>query len=102
MVYDITSAKSFENLMQWHTDFISKAGPKDSQNFPFFLFGNKCDRVDDRKVSQDTVNKWTKMNNNIPYEETSAINGRNIEESFMKIAKHLLLHQLSTQENQLL
>jgi Ras-related protein Rab-7A len=101
-VYDITSAKSFENLTQWHTDFISKAGPKDAQNFPFFLFGNKCDRVEDRKVSQDTVNKWTKMNNNIPYEETSAINGRNIEESFMKIAKHLLLHQLSTQENQLL
>ena len=42
------------------------------------------------------------MNNNIPYEETSAINGKNIEESFMKIAKHLLLHQLSTQDNPLL
>ena len=91
MVYDITSAKSFENLTQWHSDFITKAGPKDSENFPFFLFGNKSDRTEDRKVSSDNVKKWTKMNNNMPYEETSAIKGTNIDENFMKIAKHLLL-----------
>ncbi len=103
MVYDITNAKSFENLSQWHSDFLHKAAPKDQENYPFFLFGNKSDKADtDRKVSLDTVQKWTRMNNNIPYEETSAVKGTNVEENFIKIGKHLLLQQMSSQDNPLL
>ncbi len=42
------------------------------------------------------------MNNNIPYEETSAMKGTNIEVNFIKIAKHLLLQEMSRGENSLL
>ena len=103
LVYDITNGKSFENLSQWHSDFLHKAAPKDQDNYPFFLFGNKCDKTEtDRKVSLEVVQKWTKMNNNIPYEETSAMKGTNIEVNFIKIAKHLLLQQMTSGENSLL
>lgn len=50
LVYDITNAKSFDSLDQWKQDFLIKANPKNSDNFPFFLFGNKFDKANDRKV----------------------------------------------------
>jgi Ras-related protein Rab-7A len=51
LVYDITNQRSFENLEQWKQDFLIKANPKDQDNFPFFVFGNKVDRANERKVS---------------------------------------------------
>ena len=36
----------------WKNDFIAKANPKDPENFPFFVFGNKLDKSDERKVIQ--------------------------------------------------
>ena len=50
LVYDITNAKSFENLALWRQDFLVKANPKDADNFPFFVFGNKSDKATERKV----------------------------------------------------
>lgn len=50
MVYDITNARSFENLTIWKQDFLVKANPKDPENFPFFVFGNKVDKANERKV----------------------------------------------------
>ena len=50
LVYDLTNAKSFESLEMWKNDFIVKANPKDPDNFPFFVFGNKLDKSDERKV----------------------------------------------------
>lgn len=50
LVYDITNARSFENMAMWKNDFIVKANPKDPENFPFFVFGNKLDKADERKV----------------------------------------------------
>jgi len=51
LVYDITNARSFENLNLWRQDFLVKANPKDPDNFPFFVFGNKADKAADRKVN---------------------------------------------------
>jgi len=51
LVYDITNARSFENLTVWKQDFLVKANPKDPESFPFFVFGNKVDKANDRKVS---------------------------------------------------
>jgi Ras-related protein Rab-7A len=50
LVYDITNARSFENLNLWRQDFLVKANPKDPDNFPFFVFGNKADKAAERKV----------------------------------------------------
>jgi Ras-related protein Rab-7A len=51
LVYDITNARSFENLALWRQDFLVKANPKDPDHFPFFVFGNKADKEIERKVS---------------------------------------------------
>ena len=48
LVYDITNSKSFENLSIWKQEFLMKAMPKDPDLVPFFVLGNKVDRVDDR------------------------------------------------------
>ena len=51
LVYDITSQKTFENLNIWRQDFLLKANPKDADNFPFFVFGNKVDKANERQVN---------------------------------------------------
>jgi Ras-related protein Rab-7A len=91
LVYSITDPKSFENLNTWKSDFIAKAGPKYPEKFPFFVFGNKSDRAEtDRKVNTQYVEQWLARNNNHPYEETSALNGNNIEAAFSRLARNLL------------
>jgi Ras-related protein Rab-7A len=54
---------------------LVKANPKDHENFPFFVFGNKLDKANERKVPQKKVEEWLRKNNDIPYEETSALEG---------------------------
>ena len=49
-MYDITNARSFENLDIWKQDFLVKSNPKNPDAFPFFVFGNKVDKANDRKV----------------------------------------------------
>jgi len=34
----------------WKQDFLVKANPKNPDNFPFFVFGNKLDKAEERKV----------------------------------------------------
>lgn len=41
------------------------------------------------------VEDWLLKNNNIPYEETSALEGQNVETSFNKIANNLLKQAMS-------
>jgi hypothetical protein len=40
------------------------------------------------------VEEWLQKNNNIPYEETSALEGQNVELSFNNIAHKLLKNAL--------
>lgn len=48
LVYDITNAASFDRLATWKQNFLDKALPKDPTNFPFFVFGNKKDKENER------------------------------------------------------
>ena len=50
------------------------------------MFGNKIDKANDRKVPQKKVEEWLRKNNDIPYEETSALEGSNVEVAFNRIA----------------
>ena len=81
-----------------------KANPSKPESFPFFVFGNKLDKADERKVKVYSkeikvpivkVEEWLKKNNNLPYEEVSAIEGANVEVAFNRIAQQLLRKQLS-------
>ena len=73
-------------MQSWRNNFLEKCMPKDPQNFPFFVFGNKKDREADRQVGQAQVKEWLKANNDAPFQETSALDSQNIELAFDGIA----------------
>lgn len=43
-------AKTFENLDSWRDEFLIQAGPRDPDNFPFVVLGNKIDLENQRVV----------------------------------------------------
>ncbi len=55
LVFDITELKTFDNVDNWRTEFITQLNPKDPENFPFVLIGNKCDKENERKVGNKRV-----------------------------------------------
>jgi len=50
LVYDVNNAKSFETLDSWRDEFLIQASPRDSDNFPFVVLGNKIDIEESRRV----------------------------------------------------
>ncbi|KAH1135112.1 hypothetical protein GLYMA_05G184600v4 [Glycine max] len=61
----------------------------DPEAFPFVLLGNKVD-VDggnSRRVTEKKARDWCASRGNIPYFETSAKEGYNVEEAFLCVAK---------------
>lgn len=92
LVYDVNVMKSFDNLNNWREEFLIQASPSDPENFPFVVIGNKID-VDggnSRVVSEKKARAWCASKGNIPYFETSAKEGVNVEEAFQCIAKNAL------------
>ncbi|KAI8091076.1 small GTPase superfamily [Gilbertella persicaria] len=91
LVYDVNNNKSYESLGQWHDEFLVQASPRDPDNFPFVVLGNKID-VDESKrmVSQKRAMAFCQAKGNIPYFETSAKDAINVEQAFQTIAKNAL------------
>ncbi|RVX12156.1 Ras-related protein Rab7 [Vitis vinifera] len=98
LVYDVNVMKSFDNLNNWREEFLIQASPSDPENFPFVVLGNKVD-VDggnSRVVClgihcfRQKARAWCASKGNIPYFETSAKEGINVEEAFQCIAKNAL------------
>ena len=50
LVYDVTQATTFKNLESWRDEFLIQASPRDPENFPFVVIGNKVDMADNRTV----------------------------------------------------
>ncbi|KAL7718592.1 putative intermediate compartment protein [Entamoeba marina] len=57
LVYDITNRQSFEHIEKWLND--SRINIKPQQQLPnYILIGNKCDLVNERKVSYEEAYKY--------------------------------------------
>ncbi|VDN48902.1 unnamed protein product, partial [Dibothriocephalus latus] len=41
LVYDVTMPNTFKTLDSWRDEFLIQASPRDPENFPFVLIGNK-------------------------------------------------------------
>ncbi|KAJ1957857.1 hypothetical protein IWQ62_005004 [Dispira parvispora] len=91
LCYDVNNARSFETLDSWRDEFLVQASPRDPENFPFVVLGNKIDLEDSKRmVSQRRAMNWCQSKGNIPYFETSAKEGIKVDAAFETIAQNAL------------
>lgn len=55
LVYDVTASPTFKNLESWRDEFLIQASPRDPENFPFVVIGNKVDMADSRTVNKKNI-----------------------------------------------
>lgn len=87
LVFDQTDPKTFETIDTWRSEFLTQLNPKDPENFPFVILGNKCDKEGEIKISEQKVKAYCQSKNNMSYFETSAKDNINIESAFEEVAK---------------
>lgn len=49
-MFDVNSSKSFETLNSWRDEFLVQANPRDVENFPFVVIGNKVDCEEGKRM----------------------------------------------------
>ena len=79
VVYDISTEESFQHIQTWIKDCKDLA-PKTVQ---LVLIGNKSDLEDKRVISYERGQNLASENNMLFF-ETSALNGKGVEEAFKK------------------
>ena len=77
IVFDLSDKKSFINIIEWLKQIEKHA----KENVFKFLVGNKSDLIDERKVTYEEAKKYADEHD-LPYIETSAKEGININELF--------------------
>ena len=77
LIYDIAHLQSFQSMKGW-IDLVRNYKEK----IPTIIVGNKTDKKDNRKVSEEEGENLAKENN-VHFFETSALNGDNIEKAFL-------------------
>lgn len=88
LVYDVCNLKSFQQLDSWREEFLIQAMPRDPENFPFIVLGNKVDKPEkERLVNKVKAETWCReKTKGIDHYETSAKEDKNVQEAFQKIA----------------
>ncbi|KAK7604809.1 hypothetical protein V9T40_005995 [Parthenolecanium corni] len=92
LVFDVTLPNTFKSLDSWRDEFLVQACPRDPENFPFVVLGNKID-LGNAAVPSKRAERWCQSKNNIPYFETSAKDATNVEQAFQAIAKNALAQE---------
>ena len=65
-------------------DYIIKRKLKERKKYSIIIVGNKCDLENERKVSKEEAESYGK-NIGVMTIETSALNGINVNEAFLKV-----------------
>ncbi|KAI5006088.1 hypothetical protein ZWY2020_033331 [Hordeum vulgare] len=95
-IWDTAGQERFQSLgVAFYRGADCCASPSDPENFPFVLLGNKID-VDggnSRTVSEKKAKAWCASKGNIPYFETSAKEGFNVEAAFECIARNAIKNE---------
>ncbi len=84
LVFDVTRKETYENIKNWNKEITTVA-----EGISLILVGNKVDLVSDRQVSTDDGNKLG-GELGVPYIETSAKTGENINDAFKMLALQLV------------
>ena len=90
--FALNNKESFNNVINWLQDVREI-----SKKIPIVLFGNKCDLIDERKVTFKEVKEFAD-DNEINYFETSAKDNINITEGFEKISEDAYLKAVAEEE----
>jgi small GTP-binding protein len=85
LVFDLTQKGSFDELNMWINSLNSLCAP----NAVIILVGNKLDLVDEQCVSGSEAQEFAKRYN-LEYMETSAKNGDNVTEAFVRLGQEIL------------
>ena len=85
LVYDVTQARSFENINKWLRNIDDHA----SDDVVKMLIGNKCDMEDKRCITRVRGDALAREHG-INFLETSAKNNVNIEKAFFEMARLIL------------
>ena len=100
IVYDVTNKSSYEHIINW-VEEIKKSLQADGLP-PLTLLGNKIDLVTESnvdnyippskgfKIAENISESYFKNRYNVPYIETSAKTGENVEKAFQILSKRLL------------
>ncbi|XP_019368290.1 PREDICTED: ras-related protein Rab-26 [Gavialis gangeticus] len=84
LLYDVANKASFDNIQAWLTEIHEYA----QQDVVLMLLGNKADSTQDRVVKREDGEKLAKEYG-VPFMETSAKSGLNVDLAFTAIAKEL-------------
>ena len=84
LIYDVTSLKTFENVKSW----VSQIHEEISDKVVIYLVANKIDMDDSRKVTKEEGKKLAEELD-VPFVETSAKTGENIDYIFSDISERI-------------
>uniref|UniRef100_A0A3Q3GJR0 small monomeric GTPase n=1 Tax=Labrus bergylta TaxID=56723 RepID=A0A3Q3GJR0_9LABR len=84
LLYDVTNKTSFDNIQAWLTEIHEYA----QQDVVLMLLGNKADSTHERVVKREDGERLAKEFG-VPFMETSARSGLNVELAFTAVAKEL-------------
>ncbi|XP_058232495.1 ras-related protein Rab-37-like isoform X3 [Hemibagrus wyckioides] len=84
LLYDITRKSSFDNIRAWLTEIHEYA----QKDVVIMLLGNKSDMAAERVIKPEDGQKLAKEYG-VPFMETSAKTGVNVELAFLAIAREL-------------
>ncbi|XP_013890058.1 ras-related protein Rab-37 isoform X2 [Austrofundulus limnaeus] len=84
LLYDITSKSSFDNIRAWLTEIHEYA----QSDVVIMLLGNKADMNSDRAIRRDEGERLAREYS-VPFMETSAKTGVNVDLAFTAVAKEL-------------
>ncbi|XP_078081381.1 ras-related protein Rab-37 isoform X2 [Mustelus asterias] len=94
LLYDITNKSSFDNIRAWLTEVHEYA----QQDVVIMLLGNKADITSERAIKREEGEKLAREYG-VPFIETSAKTGINVELAFLAVAKELK-HRSVNQPNE--
>jgi Ras-related protein Rab-10 len=93
LVYDVTNAKSFENIAKWLRNIDEHA----NEDVEKMLLGNKCD-MEEKRIIPTERGESIAREHHIRFLETSAKANINIERVFMDLAEAILSKQTANKE----
>lgn len=85
LVFDLTRALTFRNLVNWLKELYQFGNPR----CPIILIGNKCDLPELRDVRAEDIN-WFISEIGCEYIQTSAKTGENVEAAFSSLTRKMI------------